>query len=298
MKTVRGLLAAFALLLTACSKHPAAGTAREDAAKAAEKRFAITGEILGVALETRTLRVKHSEIKGYMPAMTMEFTVSAGDAANARVGQLIRAELVEGADEEFRLEKIWPADPATVAAVEAAAKTLTQETVALGRQAFREVGEQVPRFALFDQEGRVVESTRFRGRQVMINFIFTRCTVAKMCPAAVARFQQTQRLAREAGVANLELVSFTLDPEYDTPGILKEYVLQRAIDTGNYSFLTGPQMAIKSLLSQFGILADFKGDLLDHTATTVLLDETGRIVHRADGSDWDVKEFVGKMKKV
>ena len=297
MKTVWGLLAAFALLLTACSKHPPAGTAREDAAKAGEKRYPLTGEILGVEVAARTLKVKHGEIKGYMPAMTMEFTVSAGDAANATVGQRIRAELVEAADGEFRLEKIWPADPATVAAIESAAKTLTQETVALGRQAYREVGENAPTFSLYDQEGRVVESTRFRGRQVMINFIFTRCTVAKMCPAAVARFQQVQRLAKEAGVANLELVSFTLDPEYDTPGILKEYVLQRAIDTSNYSFLTGPQMAIKSLFSHFGILAEMQGDLLNHTATTVLLDETGKIVFRADGSEWDVKEFVGKMKK-
>ena len=297
MKTVRGLLAAFALLLTACSKHPSAEQARESAPPSNEKRFQITGEILGVDVATRTLKVKHSEIKGYMPAMTMEFTVSAGDAANAKSGQLIRAELVEAADGEFRLEKIWPADPAAAAAIEAAAKTLTQETVALGRQAYREVGENAPRFSLFDQEGRVVESTRFRGKQVMINFIFTRCTVAKMCPAAVARFQQTQRLAKEAGVANLELVSFTLDPEYDTPGILKEYVLQRGIDTSNYTFLTGPQMAIKSLFSQFGIIAEFQGDLLNHTATTVLLDETGRVIFRADGSDWDVKEFIGKMKK-
>lgn len=297
MKTVRGLLAAFALLLTACSKHPASDDARAAAGTAGEKRFPITGEILGVDVAARTLKVKHSEIKGYMPAMTMEFTVSVGDAANARVGQLIRAELVEGADEEFRLEKIWPADPATATAVEAVAKTLTQETVALGRKAYREVGENAPTFSLYDQEGRVVESTRFRGRQVMINFIFTRCTVAKMCPAAVARFQQTQRLAKEAGVANLELVSFTLDPQYDTPGVLKEYVLQRAIDTSNYTFLTGPQMAIKSLFAHFGILAEMQGDLLNHTATTVLLDETGRIVFRADGSEWDVKEFVGKMKK-
>jgi protein SCO1/2 len=205
--------------------------------------------------------------------------------------------LVEAAEGEYRLEKIWPADPAASSAVDAAAKTLTQETVALGRSAYREVGERAPEFTLFDQEGRVVESKRFRGKQVMINFIFTRCPVAKMCPAAVARFQQTQKLAREQGIADLELISISLDPEYDTPGILKEYAIQRAIDTSNYTFLTGPQMAIKSLLQQFGILAELQGDLLNHTAATLLLDGSGRILHRADGSEWDVQEFVGKMKR-
>jgi protein SCO1/2 len=195
------------------------------------------------------------------------------------------------------LEKIWPDDQSASSAVDAAAKALTQETVSLGRGAYREVGERAPNFTLFDQDGQVVQSKRFRGKQVMINFIFTRCPVAKMCPAAVARFQKTQRVAREAGVKDLELISFTLDPDYDTPGVLKEYAIQRGIDTSNYSFLTGPQMAIKSLLQQFGILTELQGDLITHTAATLLLDDTGRIVDRADGSEWDVDAFVAKMKK-
>jgi protein SCO1/2 len=286
------LVAAFALAMTACSKPSTSSPAAT-----AEKRYPLTGEILSVDAEKNVLRVKHEKIEGYMPAMTMDFAVSLGDAKLAQAGQRIRAEMVEAGDGEFRLEKIWPASAAEVAKIEAAANALTQETVTLGRGAYREIGERAPQFTLFDQDGRVVESQRFRGKQVMINFIFTRCPVAKMCPAAVARFQQTQKAAREAGVNDLELISFSLDPEYDTPGVLKEYTIQRAIDTSNYSFLTGPQMAIKSLLQQFGILTEMQGDLLNHTAATLLLDETGRIIHRADGSEWDLKDFVGRMKK-
>jgi protein SCO1/2 len=289
---LRSLVCALALAaLAACAKREAAS------AGSTEKRYPLTGEILSVDTEKNTLRVKHEKIEGYMPAMAMDFSVSLGDAKVAKAGQRIRAEMVEAGDGEYRLEKIWPADAAENAKMDAAAKTLTQETVSLGRGAYREIGERAPQFTLFDQDGRVVESQRFRGKQVMINFIFTRCPVAKMCPAAVARFQQTQKAAREAGITDLELVSFSLDPEYDTPGILKEYTLQRAIDTSNYSFLTGPQMAIKSLLQQFGILTEMQGDLINHTAATLLLNETGRIVHRADGSEWDVKDFVGRMKK-
>ncbi len=285
-----GALALASLGLTACSRP-------QTSSAPARKSWPLTGEILSVDKEKNLLRVKHDEIPGFMPAMVMDFVVEIGDAAVAREGQRIRAELVEIGDGDYALEKIWPADPASAAAVESAAKKLTQETVALGRAAYREIGERVPDFTLFDQEGRVVEGRRFRGKQVMINFIFTRCPVAKMCPAAVARFQQTQKLAREQGVADLELISFSLDPEYDTPGVLKQYVIQRGIDTSNYSFLTGPQMAIKSLLQQFGILTEMQGDLLNHTAATLLLDPSGRIIHRADGSEWDVNEFVGKMKR-
>ncbi len=301
---IKGLVpgAAVAALLVftgGCSprNEPVARGAAEPAASPNEKRHPLTGVILAVDRQARLLRVRHDEIPGLMPAMTMEFSVSAGDAANAKAGQRIRAELVTSGGGDFRLEKIWPDDAAARAALDAAAGALAQDTAIRGRAAYREVGELAPAFALLDQDGRVVEASRFRGRQVMLNFIFTRCPVAAMCPLAVAKFQQTQRLAAEAGVEDLELVSISLDPGHDTPGVLKEYALQRAIDTGNYSFLTGPEAAIRNLLTQFGVLTKQEGGLPDHTLATLLIDENGRIIWRADGSQWEPGEFVGKMRK-
>ncbi|HEU5079564.1 MAG TPA: SCO family protein [Opitutaceae bacterium] len=276
-------------MLSACSKK--ADTAPK------VKHYELTGEVLSVDTAKNMLTIRHDEIVGLMPAMTMEFSVSPGDAANAKVGQHLKADLVPDGKGDFRLEKIWVDDAAKRSAVEAAAKALLQDTVARGNEAYREVGENAPEFTLYDQEGQVVDSSRFRGKQVMINFIFTRCPVASMCPASVARFQQTQRLAREAGVKNLQLLSITLDPTYDTPGILKTYTLARGIDTSNYAFLTGPENAIKSLLSQFGVLAYFDGPLLNHTLATLLIDEQGRIIHREDGSKWEPATFISKMKK-
>lgn len=289
------LLAGLLGLSAGCSKSPSSSSTAQE--EPAVKRYPLSGEVLSVDAAKKTIRVRHDEIKGFMPAMTMDFDVSAGDVAIAHAGQRIRADLVEVSPGEFRLEKIWSADPTENALVDSAAKSLTQETVIRGKQAYREVGEQVPDFTLYDQDGHVVKSDRFRGKQVMLNFIFTRCQVAKMCPAAVARFQQVQHEAREAGVKGLELISISLDPAYDTPGVLKEYALQRQIDTSNYTFLTGPEAAIKSLLAQFGVLAEFKDNILNHTATTLLIDENGKIIHRADGSMWDVQEFVSKLKK-
>jgi protein SCO1/2 len=106
-----------------------------------------------------------------------------------------------------------------------------------------------------------------------------------------------QRQAREAKVSNLEIVSITLDPAFDTPGVLKQYADQRGIDTSNFSFLTGPESAIRDLLIQFGVIAEFKGDILQHTLTTLLIDTNGKIAHRADGPGWDPQDFVAKMKR-
>src|ERR1022692_658883 len=295
----RHLLACAALLACAgCGKGgggAAAGAAAP--AQAGERRFPLTGEVLSADVGRKVLVVRHNEVAGYMPAMTMEFAVSAGDAAAARPGGRIRAELVVGRDGALRLESIWPNDKVSLDTIDAGARMLRQDTLGKGGADYREVGEKVPEFVLYDQNGRVVDSARFRGRQVMLNFIYTRCPVANMCPLSTSKMMASQGLARKSGVANIEFVSITLDPAHDTPGILREYADARGIDTANFSFLTGPESAIRDLLTQFGVIAEFKGDLLNHTLATLLIDEKGRISWRADGSAWQPGEFVERMHR-
>jgi len=232
-----------------------------------------------------------------MPAMTMEFAVSPGDLANARPGQRIRGELVPGASGEMRLEKIWPDDKVADDVVAAGTRALREDTSNRGKGVYREVGETIPDFALYNQNGEVAAAARFRGRQIMLNFIYTRCPVATMCPLATAKMTQTQQLARAAGVPDIEFVSFTFDPAHDTPGVLQEYARQHGIDMANFSFLTGPEPAIRDLLTQFGVIAEFEGGLFKHTLATLLIDRHGRIVHRADGSLWEPQDFVAKMQR-
>ena len=138
---------------------------------------------------------------------------------------------------------------------------------------------------------------RFRGRPIIMNFIYTRCPDPNMCPAATAKMISVQRLARQAGVTDLELISITLDPEYDTPGVLHDYAETRGIDTSDFSLLTGPEGAIKDLLKQLGLLTFAEGPLVTHTLATVLIDENGRIVHRVDGSQWEPADFVARLHR-
>jgi protein SCO1/2 len=284
-------LLAAAVMLAGCGRS----SAPAEAAKPAHPQ--LKGEVVSVDAARKVAVVHHEKIEGVMPAMTMEFAISAGDAATLKAGEHIRADVIPSDTGDWRLEKIWPDEAADRAAVEAQASALRQDTIIRGRSAYREVGETMPDFALYDQTGAVVQGARFRGKQVMLNFVYTRCPVATMCPAATVKMTQTQKLARAAGVKNFELVSITLDPDYDTPGVLKEYADVRGIDTSNFSFLTGPENAIKDLLTQFGVIAEFKDNFLNHTLATLLIDENGKIIHRADGSAWEPKDFVAKMRK-
>lgn len=265
-------------------------------ASQAEKRYPLKGEIVQVKAEEHVLIIHHEDIPDYMPAMTMEFKVGRGDTANAKPGQRIRGEMYTKGNVIY-LENIWPDDAQSVSTVTAATNALTQDTAIRGKGAYREIGETAPDFSLFDQEGRVVSMNRFRGKQVLLNFIFTRCPIATMCPAATLRMQGVQKAAREAGVPNLELISISFDPAYDTPGVLKEYAEARGIDTTNFTFLTGPDAAVRHLLTQMGIIREFEGDTIKHTLATLLIDPQGRIVHRVDGSQWQVQDFVGRMKR-
>lgn len=276
---------------TAASKGETAKTAP------AEERHPLTGVVVSADAARKILIVQHEEIKGYMPAMTMEFLVAAGDLAVAKPGQRIRAEMIVPKDGDPRLEKIWPDEKSSKDAVTAGALKLRQDTFTRGKNAYREIGEEVPDFSLYDQEGQVVTGGRFRGKMVMVNFIYTRCPIATMCPASTMKMQSAQKSAAEQGVKNIEFVSFTMDPAYDTPGVLKEYATSRGIDTKNFSLLTGPEAAMRDLLTQFGVIAEFKGDILNHTLTTLLIGEDGKILHRFDGKDWEPKEFVARMRK-
>jgi protein SCO1/2 len=295
---VRGAFCALGCLLALAGCHrtekPAARTA---AVQPEEQRYPLTGEIVGVDAERHLLKVHHEDVPGLMPSMTMEFAASPGDISLAKTGQRIRADLVGDGKGNFHLERIWPDDRTAAAIMNASAQALRQDTLIRGRSAYREVGEQLPEFALYDQTGQVVQSRKFQGKQIMLNFIYTRCPVVTMCPAATLNMMAAQRLAREAGVKNIEFVSVSFDSINDTPGVLKDYADARGIDTSNFSFLTGPEGAIKDLLTQFGVIAEFDGPIAKHTLATLLIDEQGKIIHRADASGWDPKDFVAKMHR-
>ncbi len=287
-------LLASCLLMAGCGKQ-AAAPAAPVATAPGEVRHPLTGEIVKVLPARSTLLVSHEAIPGFMMAMTMEFKVSKADLANAKEGQRIRGELVQHGD-ELSLERIWPDDTVTRSTIAAAANALAQDTAMRGKEAYREIGEHLPNFTLLDQEGKTVAAGRFRGKKVVLNFIFTRCPIATMCPAATLRMADLQQKARAAGVKDFELVSVSLDPEYDTPGVLREYAEARGLDTSNWSFLTGPDAAVRQLLAQLGVIREFEGSTIKHSLATVLIDASGRITYRVDGSAWLADDFVQRLK--
>ena len=252
----------------------------------------LRGEILRVDVARKILVVHHEEIPGYMPAMAMEFTAPAADLSALREGQRIAARMIEAAPDEFRLDGLRVLDPQKETELAAAALTLRQDTHSRGRHAYREIGEPAPAFSLLNQDGEIVRFEHFRGKRVILNFIFTRCPVPTMCPAATGKMQSLQITAKQAGIRELELVSISFDSAYDTPPVLKAYAAARGIDTTNFSFLTGSKEAIADLLRQFGVYVIPGENVFKHTLATILVGPDGKIIHRTDESEWEPEEFL------
>jgi protein SCO1/2 len=99
----------------------------------------------------------------------------------------------------------------------------------------------VPEFALTDQEGRPFTRETLAGKIWVAAFMFTRCPT--ICPRITRRMRELQERAASAKVS-LRLVSFSVDPEHDTPKVLREYAKQYDADLASWSFLTGDSAVI------------------------------------------------------
>ena len=265
------------------------------AASAAEN-LELRGEVVSVSAEKRLLLLKHEGAHGALTAGETEFAIGKGDSLILKPGTRIRGNVIRGG-ETLRLETIWPAGEFAERVVNNLNRLLREDTLSRDPAPFRHIGDVIPEFALYNQDGDVVLSRSLRGKKVVLNFIYTRCPMPMMCPAAIQHMQRLQQKARRANIKNLQLISITFDPVYDSPGILKAYMIDRGIDESNFMLLSGDPGAVKDLLLQFGVAArkDIHTNTYDHSMATILIDETGTIAFRKDGMKWSEDDFLKQL---
>jgi len=130
--------------------------------------------------------------------------------------------------------------------------------------------------ALTDMHGRPRSLPDFKGRVLMLYFGFVQCP--DVCPTALARAQAVMNLLGPADAARVQLLFVTVDPERDTPELLREYLA--AFDPG-FLALTGRPDEIRQAADAFRVfyqkIPTGSGYTMDHTALTYLLDPQGRL---------------------
>ena len=127
------------------------------------------------------------------------------------------------------------------------------------------MGDQVPPFALYDQDGEIITTDYLDGSVTILNFIFTRCSEPDMCPAATLKMKKLQEWLRKRKYLYVKFLSITLDPLFDTPVVLKSYARGYNLEESNFRLVLLGKSVIDDLTRQFGLCGKKNLDTLDHT---------------------------------
>jgi protein SCO1 len=159
-------------------------------------------------------------------------------------------------------------------------------------------GDAVPAFSLTAQDGRAFTAADLRGRLTAITFVFTRCPMPEFCPLIVKRFQQVQRAVEpDHALKDVQLISVTLDPAFDTPAVLDAYAKAVGAKPERWKFVTGDPAQVTRLTTAFSVHVEPNGVLIDHTLATAIVDRDGRVVAIWRGNGWSVPEFVDGLRR-
>jgi len=140
--------------------------------------------------------------------------------------------------------------------------------------------EAAPDFVLVNQDGATVRLSQFRGRFVLLSFLYTHCV--DVCPLTTAKLATVQRDLLQRGWAGgrVVLLSLTFDPRRDTPAVLKKYAANFKVDHRSWHFLIGPPAIVTKVLGAYRIPVRpaAKPGLIDHGLPTLVIDGRGRLL--------------------
>ena len=154
-----------------------------------------------------------------------------------------------------------------------------------------------PEFTLTKQDGKRLALKDLRGRVLAITFIFASC--ADTCPLLTAKMAGIQsRLGSDFG-SKVYFVSITVDPERDTPAMLKRYAEAFDANYAGWAFLTGTKAEIREVAKRYGIYYKKtpRGDV-DHTFLTSLVDQNGTLRVQYMGVKFDPDEMLRDLQSL
>ena len=169
---------------------------------------------------------------------------------------------------------------------------------------------EVPAFVLQDQKGREFTDAEITGKVTIANLVFTNCV--DFCPVITKRMEKLQKELREANILGAEviLVSFTVDPEFDTQSVLMDYAKEVVIDHNAWRFLTGSRQMLRHVITDgfklaFGETSNSAEHLhadgsihvheydVAHSSRVVLIDSERTVRAYYDGAvEWDIDEVL------
>ncbi len=285
-------IAAIASGITGCR-----GTANSPAANTTpSQQYPVRGVVVSTDATNGEVLLKHDAIPGLMPAMTMSYHLQDPSVlSELHPGDLITATLLADHD---------AAGPTNL-------RLTNIVVIAQARPDFKPAvnyhvpakGDEVPNFKLLNQSNHTIDLKQFRGKVVVMTFIYTRCPLADYCPRMSHNFAEIDKAlqADPALYKNTHLLSVSFDPTYDTPKVLRSY---GGAYTGNYVNETfqhwefaAPSVAELPSMEQFFDVGVTPGEngTLQHSLSTVVIGKDGKIVAFYPTNDWTPAQVLANI---
>lgn len=277
---------AFALIgltaATGCARAPEVST------------YELKGQILAVRPETDEILVKHEDIKGFMPAMTMPYKVKEPALLKERVpGDLITATL------NVAPELAWLSAITRTGSAPIPDGAATRIPAAAGVELLK-AGDMVPDTTLLDQDDKPLALPSWRGSAVIVTFIYTRCPLPQFCPLMDRRFAEIQALAAAdpALTGKVRLLSVSFDPATDRAAVLRAHAAKAGADAAVWRFATAEEAIVDRMAATFGVNVIRENDgTITHNLRTAVIDPLGRIVSIHDSNAWTASSIVDELKQ-
>jgi protein SCO1 len=273
------------------------GTPSAPPKAAAQKNFMIRGTVMSANASHVTL--DGEGVPGFMEAMTMNYKLADPSVAGElHPGDRITAKVLADRDKDgdytnVRLDNI---------VVIAQARPDYKPPVAYHVPT---PGDQVPDFKLLNQSDHTIHLDQFKGKLVLMTFIYTRCQLADFCPRMSHNFADVDKAlaADPALYKQTHLLSVSFDPTYDTPKVLRSY---GGAYTGNFTNerfthwdFAAPSEKDLPAITQFFDVGVTPGDnkSLTHSLSTVLIGKDGKIIEWYPTNEWKPEDVVATIRK-
>lgn len=154
-------------------------------------------------------------------------------------------------------------------------------------------------FILINQDNEPVALDSLIGKPVVMSFIYTRCSMPDMCPLIMKKIVQVQKGLKKEYKDKVLFAIITLDPEYDTPKVLRKFGNYYRVDYDNLIFLTGKKDDVDYALNHFRVYYKVESPgVLAHTMETLVMDEAGVIKKDFPSSLWEPEDVIEEVEKI
>ena len=274
--------------------HSRSQSSGEGATASSQKQYSIRGKVVSVDQKDGVIALDTQAIPGVMEAMTMAYTLqNPAEASGLHPGDTLTAQLQLGAQRAV-LSSIVIVQEANLNVLPPIQYHVPQ------------VGDSVPDFRFRNQSNREISLRQFRGKVLVLTFIYTRCTSSQFCPLMSRNFAHLdQLLAANPGLyAKTHLLSISFDPKYDTPPVLRSY---GGAYTGRYTketfqhwdFAAPSPAKLASVLQWFDVaVTRSKGTVATHSVSTAVIGPDGKIRAWYPSNSWTPQQALKDIQQI